>query len=224
MQNFDYQRRTYVLFGRGRENEVGSLVKFEGGRRVLLHYGDDAQRKPDLIDRIKRALDRAGLEFFELGGVATNPEVGLVYQGIDFCRQMQIDFVLAIGQSAVIDSAKAICAGATYQGDFWDFFSGLREPVRAEILNWLQCDEKDLSIPLSYTLLSNAVLLVEAGLGCAFCLDGALAIYSSPQLRFIPISPERTTRSVLVWKKDRLFSPASSLFIQEVNMLRAALE
>ena len=131
MQNFDYQRRTYVLFGRGRENEVGSLVKFEGGRRVLLHYGDDALRKPDLIDRIKRALDRAGLEFFELGGVATNPEVGLVYQGIDFCRQMQIDFVLAIGQSAVIDSAKAICAGATYQGDFWDFFSGLREPVRA---------------------------------------------------------------------------------------------
>ncbi len=100
----------------------------------------------------------------------------------------------------------------------------LREPVRAEILNWLQCDEKDLSIPLSYTLLSNAVLLVEAGPGCAFCLDGALAIHCSPQLRFIPISPERTTRSVLVWKKDRLFSPASSLFIQEVNMLRAALE
>ena len=80
MQNFDYQRRTYVLFGRGRENEVGSLVKFEGGRRVLLHYSDDAQHKSDLIDRIKRALDRAGLEFFELGGVAASPEADLVYQ------------------------------------------------------------------------------------------------------------------------------------------------
>lgn len=100
----------------------------------------------------------------------------------------------------------------------------LRERVRAEILNWLQCEEKDLRIPLSYTLLSNAVLLVEAGLGCAFCLDGALAIHSSPELHFIPIAPERTTRSVLVWKKDRLFSPAASLFIQEVNMLRASLE
>ena len=83
---------------------------------------------------------------------------------------------------------------------------------------------KSLNIPLSYTLLSNAVLLVEAGLGCAFCLDGALTIHSSPQLRFIPIRPEHTTRSVLVWKKNHLFSPATSLFIQEINMLRANMK
>ncbi len=100
----------------------------------------------------------------------------------------------------------------------------LRERVRAEVLNWLKREEKDLSIPLSYTLLSNAVLLVEEGLGCAFCLDGALAIHSSPNLRFIPIRPKRTTRSVLVWKKNHLFSPATALFIQEINMLRAKIE
>lgn len=100
----------------------------------------------------------------------------------------------------------------------------LRERVRAEILNWLQKEEKDLDIPLSYTLLSNAVLLVEEGLGCAFCLDGALAIHSRPHLRFIPIWPEKTTRSVLVWKKNHLFSPATSLFIQEINILRATIE
>lgn len=99
----------------------------------------------------------------------------------------------------------------------------LRERVRAEILNWLNAEEKDLNIPLSYTLLSNAVLLVEEGLGCAFCLDGALAIHSSPDLRFIPIAPEHTTRSVLVWKKNHLFTPAVSLFIQEINMFRAKM-
>ncbi len=100
----------------------------------------------------------------------------------------------------------------------------IRERVRAEILNWLKREEKDLHIPLSYTLLSNAVLLVEEGLGCAFCLDGALAIHSSSRLRFIPIYPEHTTRSVLVWKKNYLFAPATSLFIQEINMLRARME
>ena len=99
----------------------------------------------------------------------------------------------------------------------------LRERVRAEILNWLNAEEKDLNIPLSYTLLSNAVLLVEEGLGCAFCLDGALAIRSSPDLRFIPIAPEHTTRSVLVWKKNHMFTPAVSLFIQEINMLLAKM-
>ena len=100
----------------------------------------------------------------------------------------------------------------------------LRERVRREILNWLNREEKDLNIPLSYTLLSNAVLLVEEGLGCAFCLNGALAIRNSSRLRFIPISPEHTTRSVLIWKKNHLFSPATALFIREINMLRAKIE
>ena len=99
-----------------------------------------------------------------------------------------------------------------------------REKVRAEIINWIGKEEKDLYIPLSYTLLSNAVLLVEEGLGCAFCLDGALALRNSPHLCFIPISPERTTRSVLVWKKNQMFSPATSLFIQEINMMRASMK
>ncbi len=100
----------------------------------------------------------------------------------------------------------------------------IREQPRAEILNWLNKEESELKIPLSYTLLSNAVLLVEEGLGCAFCLDGALAIHSSPHLRFLPIYPEHTTRSVVVWKKNHLFSPATSLFIQEINMMRAKME
>ena len=99
----------------------------------------------------------------------------------------------------------------------------LREKVREDIINWIGKEEKDLHIPLSYTLLSNAVLLVEEGLGCAFCLDGALAVHSSPNLKFIPIYPEKTTRSVLVWKKNQLFSPATSLFIQEINMMRAQI-
>ena len=131
MQNFDYQRRTFLMFGRGRENEVGSLVKFEGGRRVLLHYGPSAKIRPDLLDRIKRSLDRAGLEFFELPTVDTTPSREQIYRGIDCCRELQLDFILAIGRSAVIDAAKAISAGTFYSGDFWDFFSGRREPVHS---------------------------------------------------------------------------------------------
>lgn len=99
----------------------------------------------------------------------------------------------------------------------------LREKVRENILNWLGKEERELKIPLGYTLLSNAVLMVEAGMGCAFCLDGALAIHSSPDLTFIPLIPEHTTRSVLLWKKNHLFTPATSLFIQEINMLKTPI-
>ena len=102
----------------------------------------------------------------------------------------------------------------------WPLILPLRESAREEILAWIGKEEKELRIPLSYTLLSNAVLLVEEGLGCAFCLDGALAVRSSPQLKFVPIRPEKTTRSVLVWKKNQLFPPAVSLLIEEIRTLR----
>lgn len=100
----------------------------------------------------------------------------------------------------------------------------LRDSIRAEILHWLGREEKELKIPLFYTLLSNAALMVAEGLGCTFCMDGALAIRSDPRLRFIPLEPRRMTHSVLVWKKNKLFSPATSLFIQEINMMRARME
>lgn len=100
----------------------------------------------------------------------------------------------------------------------------LRDSIRAEIFNWLGREEKELKIPLFYTLLSNAALMVVEGLGCAFCMDGALAIRSNPRLRFIPLEPRRMTHSVLVWKKSNLFSPATSLFIQEISLLRAGIK
>ena len=90
----------------------------------------------------------------------------------------------------------------------------LRKSIRAEIVNWLHREEKELKIPLYYTLLSNAALMVEEGLGCAFCMDGALAIHGGPHLQFVPLYPKRTTYSVLAWRKNQLFSPATSLFIQ----------
>ncbi|WP_314723512.1 LysR family transcriptional regulator [Enterocloster bolteae] len=92
-----------------------------------------------------------------------------------------------------------------------------RENVRNEIMNWLGREEAHLNIVATYTLLSNVVLLVEEGMGCAVCLDGALAIGERSGIRFIPLMPERTTKSVLLWKKNRIFSPAAALFIQMIK-------
>lgn len=92
-----------------------------------------------------------------------------------------------------------------------------RENVRNEILNWLGKEESQVKIVANYTLLSNVVLLVEEGMGCAVCLDGALAIGERSGIRFVPMTPERTTKSVLLWKKDKIFSPAASLFIQMIK-------
>lgn len=77
-----------------------------------------------LLERVKESLKQENLEYVELGGVRPNPRSGLVYEGIELCRKEGIDFILAVGGGSTIDSAKAIAAGAVYEGDFWDFYSG----------------------------------------------------------------------------------------------------
>ncbi len=124
MNNFTFCSPTYFVFGKNTEMEAGHYVRRFGGTKVLIHYGGGSVLRSGLLDRVKASLDQEKIAYVELGGVQPNPRSGLVYQGIDLCRQEGVDFILAVGGGSAIDSAKAIAAGAVYDGDFWDFYEG----------------------------------------------------------------------------------------------------
>lgn len=124
MNNFTFYSPTFFAFGKDTENDAGSYVKRFGGNKVLIHYGGGSVVRSGLLDRVKASLEKEGIEYVELGGAQPNPRSGLVYQGIDLCKKENVDFVLAVGGGSAIDSAKAIAAGAVYDGDFWDFYCG----------------------------------------------------------------------------------------------------
>ena len=124
MENFTFYSPTKFVFGKGTENEAGSLVKSFGGSNVLIHYGGGSVVRSGLLARVKASLDNSGIRYTLLGGVKPNPRSGLVYEGIRICKQENIDFILAVGGGSAIDSSKAIAAGTLYDGDFWDFYSG----------------------------------------------------------------------------------------------------
>lgn len=124
MNNFTFYSPTYFVFGKEEENNTGKYVKRFGGNKVLIHYGGGSVIRSGLLDRVKKSLELENIEFVELGGVKPNPRSGLVYEGIELCRKENIDFILAVGGGSTIDSAKAIAAGAVYEGDFWDFYMG----------------------------------------------------------------------------------------------------
>lgn len=107
--------------------------------------------------------------------------------------------------------------------ELWDqpLLLPFRESIRRELLHWIGKEEQQLRVVLNYNILSNTVLTVEEGLGVAVCLNGALAIHHSPALRFVPLAPERSSRSLLIWKRGHVFNPATSLFVQ---MLYQSLE
>ncbi len=126
MENFEFYSPTCFVFGRDTEAQTGSLVRRFGGTRALVLYGGGSAVRSGLLGRVTASLEKEGVGCVLLGGVQPNPRSGLVYEGIDLCRRENIDFLLAVGGGSVIDTAKAIAAGAVYDGDFWDFYSGKR--------------------------------------------------------------------------------------------------
>ena len=124
MDNFNYYSPTEFVFGKDRESECGIYAKKYHGNKVLVLYGGGSAKRSGLIDKVEKSLAFEGIEYLTLGGVRPNPHDGFVYEGIDFCRKNEIDFILAVGGGSVIDTAKAIAVGIPYDGDFWDFFEG----------------------------------------------------------------------------------------------------
>lgn len=123
MDNFVFQNKTKIIFGQGTEAKVGKEV-VAYGKKVLLHYGGGSIKKSGLYERVLRSLAEANITVFELGGVKPNPRLSLVREGVEICRENQIEVILAVGGGSVIDSAKAIAMGVPYKGDPWDFFTG----------------------------------------------------------------------------------------------------
>jgi alcohol dehydrogenase YqhD (iron-dependent ADH family) len=124
MNNFTFYSPTYFAFGKDTEKEAGHYVHRFGGTKVLIHYGGGSVVRSGLLDRVKESLAKENISYVELGGVQPNPRSGLVYTGIELCKKEGVDFILAVGGGSAIDSAKAIAAGAVYDGDFWDFYEG----------------------------------------------------------------------------------------------------
>ena len=124
MINFEFCSPTKFVFGRGAEAKTGDLVKAFGGTKVLVHFGGGSVKRTGVYEKIVAALKAADVAFVELGGVQPNPREQKVREGIALCRREKVDFILAVGGGSVIDSAKAIAFGATYDGDFTELSFG----------------------------------------------------------------------------------------------------
>lgn len=123
MNNFDYYNPTRILFGSNTEASLPSEIN-KYGKKVLLHYGGGSIKRFGLYDKVVKLLNDNSIEFVELGGVKPNPVLSMVRVGVELCKKHDIDFILAVGGGSVIDSAKAIAAGAVVEHDAVKFLQG----------------------------------------------------------------------------------------------------
>lgn len=123
MLNFAYHNPTHYVYGPGEHLNLGNYLKPLVSAKILLHYGGGSVVRTGLLERIRKSLAEAGIEWAELGGVKPNPSVTLVREGIALCRQERIGLVLAVGGGSVIDSAKGIAVGVPNTCDIWELYS-----------------------------------------------------------------------------------------------------
>ncbi|MCA1797069.1 MAG: iron-containing alcohol dehydrogenase [Geobacteraceae bacterium] len=121
MQPFVFHNPTKIDFGAGKVVKAGKATA-EFGKKALLVYGQNSLKKTGIFDRITASLKEAGVEYVEFGGVKSNPVLSHTQEGVELAKKENVDVILAAGGGSVLDEAKAIAAGALYDGDVWDFF------------------------------------------------------------------------------------------------------
>lgn len=120
MNNFIYENRTKVYFGKGGVKEyLGSLLGNYSGT-VLLAYGGGSVKKNGIYDEITGVLEAAGKPFLEFSGITPNPTYTKVQEGAKIVRENNIGFILAVGGGSVIDCCKIVSAQAKISEDIWE--------------------------------------------------------------------------------------------------------
>jgi hypothetical protein len=131
MRNFVLHLPTKIIFGRDTIANIGpETAAF--GRKVLLVYGSGSIKENTIHRQVTESLAMAGLTVIEHPGVKSNPVLSHVRAGIKLAKEHGVEAVVAVGGGSVIDSAKAICAGALVDHDVWLFFKG-KKGVKAKL-------------------------------------------------------------------------------------------
>lgn len=121
--NFDFNNPTRILFGNGKLNELGAQP-MPGKKALLLMSSGKSGKVSGAYERTLEQLHKAGVEFVEFAKVMENPVKEMIMEGAAFARENSCDFIVALGGGAVLDSAVALSAMATNEGDLWDYVNG----------------------------------------------------------------------------------------------------
>ena len=120
MNNFIYENKTKIYFGKGGVKEyLASLMK-NYGDTVMLAYGGGSVKQNGIYDEITGILKEAGKTVVEFSGIMSNPTYTKVQDGAKLAHDNGVGLILAVGGGSVIDCCKIVSAQAKLSEDIWD--------------------------------------------------------------------------------------------------------
>lgn len=120
MNNFIYENKTKVYFGKGGVKEYLANVIKNYGDTVMLAYGGGSIKKNGIYDEITTILKEEGKNVVEFFGIMPNPTYAKVQEGAMLARDNGVNLIIAVGGGSVIDCCKIVSAQAKLSEDIWD--------------------------------------------------------------------------------------------------------
>ena len=94
-------------FGRGSRINLANEIKTRGFNKVLV-VTDKTLYECGITNKVTNILDNAGIAYNIYSEVKPNPTVSNVQNGVDRCREVGADLIVAVGGGSAIDTAKGI--------------------------------------------------------------------------------------------------------------------
>lgn len=96
-----------------------------------------------------------------------------------------------------------------------------RTNVQSELANWFGKEFSRITVAGTSNLGTNVGIMALYGLGYPVSIEGAARYWNNELLVQRRLSPQIATSTVIAWKRNIPYSPAVSLFIEEVNAYKA---
>ncbi|MFR3029798.1 MAG: iron-containing alcohol dehydrogenase [Blautia sp.] len=120
MNEFTFSYPTKVYFGKGAAAKALAAELPENVRTVMLAYGGGSIKAVGIYEEMVMLLKNAGKKIVEFSGIMSNPTYEKVQEGARLAKEMEVDFILAVGGGSVIDCCKVISVQAKTEEDGWD--------------------------------------------------------------------------------------------------------
>lgn len=121
MNNFIYENKTKVYFGKGGVKEYLSSIIRNYGNNVMLAYGGGSVKKNGVYDEITGMLGEEGKQVTEFSGIMPNPTYAKVKEGAELAKANNVSLIIAVGGGSVIDCCKIVSAQAKLGEDIWEY-------------------------------------------------------------------------------------------------------
>lgn len=127
MNNFEFYNPTRIVFGKDTIKKLDRYINKNS--RVLITYGGGSIMRNGVYDQVITALGQR--EIFEFGGIEPNPHYETCMKCVDYIRENNVDFILAVGGGSVIDATKFISAAYYFEGNAWDIIASNKKVEKA---------------------------------------------------------------------------------------------